>query len=244
VFEIGSTLREARVRRKLTLQQAEDDTKIRVKYIQAMENEDFDVMPSPAYVKGFVRTYATYLGLDADMLLEEYRSRFEPSEEHDAFGGSSALRPRHHKRRNTLAFVALVCVLALGLLWILGKYGGDTDEPSPEPSPSMSHSASPTPSRSPKATPTPTAAKVVLVVKADLGATYLEVRRTANDGAVLFDGTLEQGQRRSFENRGTIFVRIDKPQLVLVAVGDGELRRPEETVATDYLVTRKGVTPR
>jgi cytoskeleton protein RodZ len=242
VFEIGSTLREARVRRKLTLQQVEDDTKIRVKYIQAMENEDFDVMPSPAYVRGFVRTYATYLGLDADILLEEYRSRFEPSEEHDAFGGSSALRPHHHKRRNTLAFVALVCVLALGLLWILGKYGGDTDEPSPEPSPSMSESASPGPSRSPTATPT--AAKVVFVVKADQGATYLEVRRSADNGAVLFDGTLEQGQRRSFEYRGTIFVRIDKPQAVLVAVGDDALRRLEETVATDYQVTRKGVTPR
>jgi len=50
VFEIGSTLRETRVRRKTTLQQAEDDTKIRVKYIQAMENEDFELMPSPAYV--------------------------------------------------------------------------------------------------------------------------------------------------------------------------------------------------
>ena len=64
MFEIGTTLREARVRRKLTLQQVEEDTKIRVKYIQAMENEDFDVMPAPAYVKGFLQTYATYLGLD------------------------------------------------------------------------------------------------------------------------------------------------------------------------------------
>ena len=45
VFEIGTTLREARVRRNLTLQQVEEDTKIRVKYVQAMENEDFDVMP-------------------------------------------------------------------------------------------------------------------------------------------------------------------------------------------------------
>ena len=64
MFEIGNTLREARVRRKLTLQQAEEETKVRVKYIQAMENEDFDVLPSPAYVKGFLRTYSTFLGLD------------------------------------------------------------------------------------------------------------------------------------------------------------------------------------
>src|SRR5665647_2137287 len=58
VFEIGNTLREARVRRTLTLQQVEEDTKIRVKYVQAMENEDFDLMPGATYVKGFLRTYS------------------------------------------------------------------------------------------------------------------------------------------------------------------------------------------
>ena len=56
MFEIGNTLREARVRRTITLQQVEEDTKIRVKYVQAMENEDFDVMPGATYVKGFLRT--------------------------------------------------------------------------------------------------------------------------------------------------------------------------------------------
>ena len=123
VFEIGSTLRETRVRRKTTLQQAEDDTKIRVKYIQAMENDDFDLMPSAAYVKGFLRTYSLYLGLDANVILDEYRSRFEPNEEHEPFGGNSALgRPHAHRRRNTLTFIAVVCLLILGLLYVLGRY--------------------------------------------------------------------------------------------------------------------------
>ena len=63
------------MRRKLTLQQVEEDTKIRVKYVQAMENEDFDIMPGTTYVKGFLRTYATYLGLDPEVIIDEYRSR-------------------------------------------------------------------------------------------------------------------------------------------------------------------------
>jgi cytoskeleton protein RodZ len=240
VFEIGSTLREARVRRKLTLQQAEDDTKIRVKYIQAMENEDFDVMPSPAYVKGFLRTYSTYLGLDADILLEEYRSRFEPNEEHDAFGGSSALRPRHHARRNTLAFVALVCVLALSLLWILGKYGGSDDGPDPMPVASTSASPSPKKSHTPK--PSPSASAVVLTITADKGATYVEVRRGGSNGEVVYEDNLAQGKKRSFSNAGPLFVRLDQPQLVLVSVDEGQPSRPSETTATDYLVTHKGIT--
>ena len=73
MFEIGNTLREARVRRNLTLQQVEEDTKIRVRYVQAMENEDFDVMPGATYVRGFLRTYSEYLSLDPDVIVDEYR---------------------------------------------------------------------------------------------------------------------------------------------------------------------------
>ncbi|MCJ7491089.1 MAG: helix-turn-helix domain-containing protein, partial [Dehalococcoidia bacterium] len=111
MFEIGTTLREARVRRKLTLQQVEEDTKIRVKYLQAMENEDFDVMPGSTYVKGFLRTYSTYLGIDPRIVLDEYNSRRVPGVENEPFGGTSALRPRTHRGRNTLVFVAVLCLL-------------------------------------------------------------------------------------------------------------------------------------
>ncbi len=160
MFEIGTTLREARVRRKTTLQQAEDDTKIRVKYIQAMENEDFDVMPSPAYVKGFLRTYSAYLGLDANVILEEYRSRFEPYEDHEPFGGHSALgRPRAHRRRNTLAFVAIVCLMILGVLYVIGRNTGN-----PEPAPTTPLAAvSPSPSSVPSVTPSRTSSTKLTV---------------------------------------------------------------------------------
>jgi hypothetical protein len=99
VFEIGTTLREARVRRALTLQQVEEDIKIRVKYVQAMENEDWDVMPGVTYVKGFLRTYSTYLGLDPEVIIGEFRSRaVAPSaEHHEPFGGSSVIgKPHSH----------------------------------------------------------------------------------------------------------------------------------------------------
>ena len=135
MFEIGNTLREARVRRNLTLQQVEEDTKIRVKYVQAMENEDFDVMPGATYVKGFLRTYSTYLGLDPDVILDEYRSRISPaSEKHEPFGGSSVLgKPHSHRGRNTLVFVAVLCLLVLGVIWVLGR-GGEQKAPQTSPS--------------------------------------------------------------------------------------------------------------
>jgi len=237
VFEIGSTLREARVRRKLTLQQAEEETKVRVKYIQAMENEDFDVMPSPAYVKGFLRTYSTYLGLDHEIILEEYRSRFEPHEEHDAFGGSSALRPRRHVRRNTLAFVAVVCLMVLTLLWFLG-HEAPKNEPGIDPSAAPT-SPLPKPSKSPD--PKPSASAVVLTVTADGGVCYLEVRKTSSSGEVMFEANLAQGRTRSFRNKGALFVRVDQPSLILMGANGKPPSRPAETTASDYRVTLDGI---
>lgn len=237
MFEIGSTLREARVRRKLTLQQAEEETKVRVKYIQAMENEDFDVMPSPAYVKGFLRTYSTYLGLDHEIILEEYRSRFEPREEHDAFGGSSALRPRRHAKRNTLAFVAVVCLLVLTLLWALG-HNASRKEPGIDPSHAPSSPAAKT-SASPKPRPSPS--RVVLTVTAATGTCYLEVRKTSQSGEVIFKADLTQGRTRSFHSDGPLFVHAALPSLLLMGANGKPPSQPAETTASDYRVTIDGI---
>lgn len=76
MFEIGNTLREARLRRGLDILQCETETKIRAKYLRAMEDENFDLMPSPTYVRGFLRTYADFLDLDGQLVLDEYESRF------------------------------------------------------------------------------------------------------------------------------------------------------------------------
>ena len=74
--EIGETLREARMRRRIDMTEVETTTKIRGKYLRALENEEWDLLPGPTFVKSFLRTYAEYLGLDARLLVEEYRQRF------------------------------------------------------------------------------------------------------------------------------------------------------------------------
>ena len=76
MFEIGYSLREARERQGLGYPEIELATKIRAKYIRALEEEDFDAIPGDAYTRGFLRTYAEYLGLDGDVYVDEYASRF------------------------------------------------------------------------------------------------------------------------------------------------------------------------
>ena len=75
--EIGETLRETRMRRRIDMTEVEAATKIRAKYLRALENEEWDLLPGPTFVKTFLRTYAEYLDLDPRLLVEEYRQRFE-----------------------------------------------------------------------------------------------------------------------------------------------------------------------
>ncbi|HXD54346.1 MAG TPA: helix-turn-helix domain-containing protein [Solirubrobacteraceae bacterium] len=79
--EIGATLREARMRERIDVSEIEAQTKIRAKYLRALENEEWGLLPGPTFVKSFLRTYAQALGLDGKALVEEYRLHHErPSE--------------------------------------------------------------------------------------------------------------------------------------------------------------------
>jgi cytoskeleton protein RodZ len=77
VPDIGNTLREARIRKGLSITDVESVTKIRSKYLEALEENDFEVLPGPTVVKGFLRSYAIFLKLDSEALLAEYRSKYE-----------------------------------------------------------------------------------------------------------------------------------------------------------------------
>jgi cytoskeleton protein RodZ len=72
---LGSSLASARLARGLDLRDIERDTRIRARYLAALEEEHFDELPGEAYAAGFLRTYAAYLGLDADVYVDELRRR-------------------------------------------------------------------------------------------------------------------------------------------------------------------------
>jgi len=67
--ELGNTLSRARRARAITLQDVERDTHVSRRYLEALENEDFSIFPAPVYARGFLRTYARYLGLNPEELI-------------------------------------------------------------------------------------------------------------------------------------------------------------------------------
>ena len=110
--EIGQTLRETRMRNRIDITEVEAGTKIRAKYLRALENEEWDLLPGPTFVKTFLRSYADYLGLDSRQLVEEYKQRFErPSTmELTPFSPRAGGRRRERRRRRALLGPGLVVV--------------------------------------------------------------------------------------------------------------------------------------
>jgi cytoskeleton protein RodZ len=86
--DIGPTLREARMRDGRDVSEIEQLTKIRAKYLRALENEEWALLPGPTFTKGFLRSYAEALGLDARQLIDEYKRQWEEPHELDV-----AVRP-------------------------------------------------------------------------------------------------------------------------------------------------------
>ena len=128
---IGETLREARVRQRVNIEELEQTTKIRAKYLRALENEEFGLLPGPTYVKSFLRTYAEKLGLDPQLLVEEFRAKYEPPEPVDFQPIASQPRARRRPpgpRFGPGAAIVAAAVALLVFLLILGLTGGE-DEP-------------------------------------------------------------------------------------------------------------------
>src|ERR1700738_977190 len=123
--DIGSTLREARMRARIDITEVEARTKIRAKYLRALENEEWDLLPGPIYVKSFLRTYGDYLGLDSRLLVDEFKRRYERPTDHEMRPISSLTRERERHARGPLlpswALIGLVLVGVLVVLYVVGN---------------------------------------------------------------------------------------------------------------------------
>src|SRR5437763_11072637 len=122
MFEIGSSLREARLRQQLDFPEIEHVTKVRAKYLRALEDESFEALPAQTYVKGFLRTYADYLGLDGQLYVDEYNSRYGVGEdvprEPVVARRSSMVHQRHRRLERRGVLFALGGIGVVGALFI------------------------------------------------------------------------------------------------------------------------------
>ena len=147
--------------------------------------------------------------------------------------------PRSHRGRNTLVFVAVICLLVLGVIYVLGiDEGGGTPTPITKPSVlgigSTSPSATPKQSTSPSPTHTATTASNEVRVNAATGACWLEVRKDSSTGTVLYSSTLAQGAVKVFHGK-TLWLRLGNPAALTIHVG-GHVQKPiNQAGPLDYI---------
>jgi cytoskeletal protein RodZ len=210
VFEIGNSLREARERRGIDFAQAELATKIRGKYLRALEDEQFAMLPAQTYVKGFLRTYAEYLGLDGQLYVDEFNSRFvSGGDDHEPrVRRSQANRPRQRNRRleTNVVLIALAAIVVLTVVVISAWKASGGDSPS---TPAV---------KAPTVTVKRRAKPSLLEVTARRGQTHLIVHNRSATGNVLFDGTISKGDPPRALKGTRLWVQIDTPENLVIRV--------------------------
>jgi hypothetical protein len=236
VFEIGNSLREARLRRHIEFADAEHGTKIRGKYLRALEDERFELLPSHTYIKGFLRSYAEYLGLDGQLYVDEYNSRFVVGEEDAPVGARrvpAARARRSDRRESNIVVIALAAIaLVTALVIVAWRFGG------PENAPVHGLTTATKPQR-PAAIPQ-AAGTARLELRATRGDSYLLVRKGSALGEILYQGTLERGQKQRFDGQ-VLWVRLESPKNVLVRRNGNRVRLPAAVTAQGVFVTAKKV---
>jgi transcriptional regulator with XRE-family HTH domain len=233
VFEIGSSLREERLRRGIELTQVAADTCIRARYLRALEEGRFDLLPGTAYVRGFLRTYASYLGLDEERFVHEYNVHFAPVEE-------LPITPLRAIERHPLHLPAAVAVLLAAaavavLAWTLGRSGGEPRHVI-NPTPPAKTAA---PIRSASAPTGPRRAEPTkLLLTAARGPCWLLAHLGTEQGRQLYMGTLEQGRSLRLAG-GRLWIRFGAPQNLDATVNARPVGLPNDTA--DVVVTAQAV---
>jgi cytoskeletal protein RodZ len=194
MFEIGTSLREARLRQGLDFPELEQATKIRGKYLRALEEEEFDILPAQTYVKGFLRSYAEYLGLDGQLYVDEYNSRYVVGDDDAPFRPRRvAAAPRAPRIQSRVVLLTLLGIAAVTALVIVAWKRGN---PERQHVIGLTSGSTPATAKPPKAAHKP--ARVRLAVRASVGSSWLRVQRGSR---LLFQNWLDLGETKVFTGR-------------------------------------------
>jgi cytoskeleton protein RodZ len=244
---IGERLREARMRQKIDIAEVETATKIRAKYLRALENDEFGLLPGSTFVKTFLRTYAEYLGLDATLLVEEYRVHYEPRGESEPMQHFAPPR-RRVPRRSRYATgppgpgtaVVVLVLTVLVIFAVLGLTSGGNKSNTTSQSANQTKAKKKAPKKKAKPAPPPKPKRVTVRVVPLAGGTYVCLDRGPGTKKV-FEGILPPNAGRKW--RGSR-VRIIIGHTPIKLTANGKLVNvPSSAAAVSYDITPRRTKP-
>ena len=240
--------------------QVEDETKIRARYIRALEEEAFGVLPGATYSKGFLRAYADYLGLDGHLFIDEFNSRYhDPRNEDDKpIYPPSRKRLRRDRRETNVVVIVLAAIVAIASLVFIAAWsnGPAANVPIPPPStPSTATSSAGTGQSGGQTTKQTTSKKqhtaaqrrYKITITAANGDSWVAAHVGASDGpaARTVHGTdlsqylLQQGEVAVVMTRAPVYLQLGAPGNVTVTVAGKQAQLPP---GTSFKVTRQQIS--
>jgi hypothetical protein len=236
---VGTILREARNRRKVELSEVETATRIRHRFLRAIEDEEWDVLPGGVYTRGFIRTYASFLGLDGDRLVEDYRSQVErwhrsPAEQAPAQGGGNG--PGRERLKIPVAALVVAAVISVAVIAIVaipgGGGGGGDERPAAAPRSGAATGEGPPPRPAPRPKP---GVSVRLAASAEVWVCVLN-----GDGKELVDGLiLEAGGEEGPFRSGSFTVSFGNGEVTMLIDGR-EAEIPATSSPVGYAIDSSG----
>ncbi len=210
-IDIGETLRGAREEQGRTIEDAARDTRVRGDYLRALEAGEFGVFGGDVYAKGFLSTYARYLKVDPQPLLDEYR-RHVQHDDYDpaALATNPVARQPAGPPPTWLAWAVVLVIVVVGAAALVRVFGGRTPDPAPgrAPQPAASQSAEPTPTAtatpSPRPSPSPTFDGVNLLLTFEDDSWM----RVNVDGQPVLERVVPRGETLTFQGTETVTIRF------------------------------------
>ena len=227
---IGPSLREARIRSGIGLDRVEAATRIRIRYLEAIEDDRWDELPAEAYAKGFLRTYASYLDLDPQQYLAAFRDNRREIEERIAPVAERPYEPRRPRAPLFIGLaVGLAAVLAVAAWQLDSREEAAPARTEPVSAPRTQPAAEPT-------TPAPAPARPLLLTARD--DSWVAVRFRTAKGKLVWAGTLRRGRTLKLGLAKPLWIRAGKPPALAAAVGKRAIAVP---AATTFVATAKGL---
>lgn len=211
---IGRALRKARLRRGKSLEVASRETRVKPEYLQALEAESFDVLLGDVYVRGFLRSYARYLGLNPQKVVSAYErvyGRPTPASIaiHPASGIDNGIDTPSSRRLTAWMLAAGAALIVLISAAAIGLISRSASTPSPA-----------------GGSPPPAVAARVSEVQVDMLAEVPGAATVTVDGEVKFNGLLDAGEAHSFTGTENIDVHLDSGNTVSLRVNGTDLETP------------------
>jgi cytoskeleton protein RodZ len=245
MFEIGSSLKEARLRQGVDLNEAEAATKVRAKYLRALEDERFEILPAQTYVKGFLRAYADYLGLDGQLYVDEFNSRYVPGDDELA-----AMRVRRnpaasraHRRVESGVLVAALAGIAVAaaLVAVAWRWGGDEPDRIANLGTTQTQPSARGGGAGARCVPPSSDSWIAFELAGVRTGSRVTVYRGASTaGRLLFDGTIEPGRKLVWTG-GRIWVEATIPENLVARINCRRVALPPGE--QQFVASRVGVRP-